>query len=133
MSEFWIYPSFKFFILGFWNLIFIFRIYLGFTPTDFRILDLNPRQSRSSHWGCSEKKGALKNFANFAGEQLCWSLFSIQWQAWKPTTLLKRDSNTCVFLWNLRSFFKNTYFEEHLWTTTSGKHKWEVYAVFVCL
>ena len=36
----------------------------------------------------------------------------------RATTLLKRDSNTSVFLWNLR-IFKNTYFEEHLRTTAS--------------
>ena len=30
--------------------------------------------------------------------RLCWSLFSIMFQAWRPATLLKRDSNTDVFL-----------------------------------
>ena len=29
------------------------------------------------------KKGVLKNFANFAEEQLCWSLFLIKLQAVK--------------------------------------------------
>ena len=62
----------------------------------------------SSHQTCSVKNGVLKNFANFTRKHLCWSLFLI----------LKRDSNTSVFLWNLRKF-KNTYFEEHLRTTAS--------------
>ena len=35
------------------------------------------------------KKSVLKSFINFTGKHLCWSLFS---------TLLKRDSNTDVFL-----------------------------------
>ena len=37
-------------------------------------------------------------------------------QDWVTETLLKRDSKTGVFLWNLRNF-KNTYFEEYLLTT----------------
>ena len=42
-----------------------------------------------------------------------------QISAFRPATLLKRDSNTDVFLWNLRIFMK-TYFEEyHLQATAS--------------
>ena len=47
----------------------------------------------------SVKKGVLKNFANFY-----WNLFLVKLQAWRLATLLKRDSNTDVFLWNLRNF-----------------------------
>ena len=47
---------------------------------------------RSSHWRCSMKRAALKNFAIFTGKHLCWSLFLMQ-----PATLLKRDSDTGVF------------------------------------
>ena len=46
------------------------------------------------------KKGFLKNFANFTGKHLCWNLFLIKLQALRPVTLLKRDPNTDVFLWN---------------------------------
>ena len=46
------------------------------------------------------KKGVLKNFANLTEKHLCWSLFLIKMEAWGPATLLKRDSNTDVFLWN---------------------------------
>ena len=41
------------------------------------------------------KKVVLKNFAVFTGKHLCWSLFLIKWQAWRP-------------------------FEENLWTAASG-------------
>ena len=34
--------------------------------------------SRSSHRGCSVKKGVLKNFANFTGTYLCWSPSGLQ-------------------------------------------------------
>ena len=50
------------------------------------------------------KKGVLKNFANFTGKHLCWSIFLIMLQALNPATFLKRESNTEVFLWNLRNF-----------------------------
>ena len=50
---------------------------------------------RSSHRRCAVKKISVpKNFANFTGKQLCWSLFLIKLQAW---TLLKRTSaKDCV-------------------------------------
>ena len=48
------------------------------------------------------KKGVLRNFANFTGKHLCWSLFLIELQTFKPAALLKIDSNTDVFLWNLQ-------------------------------
>ena len=44
------------------------------------------------------KKVVLKNFANFTGKRLRWSLFLIKLQAPRSATLLKRDSNTDVFL-----------------------------------
>ena len=59
------------------------------------------------------KKAVLKNFAIFTGKQLCWSLFLIKLQAFRLATLLKRDSNTGVFLCILRSFI---YVEKYLRT-----------------
>ena len=50
------------------------------------------------------KKDVLRNFANFIGKHLCRSLFLIGLQAFRPAALLKRDSNTDVFLWNLQNF-----------------------------
>ena len=55
------------------------------------------------------KKGVFKNFANFTVKHLCWSLFLITLQFLKPATLLKRYSNTDVFLWNLWNFQENLY------------------------
>ena len=55
--------------------------------------------NRSVHGKCSVKKGVLKSFANFTGKHLCRSLFLIKLQAWRPKPLLKRNSNTGVFLW----------------------------------
>ena len=51
-------------------------------------------------------KKLLKNFAIFIGKHLCWSLFLIKLEAFRPDC--KKDSNTRVFLWILQSF------QEHL-------------------
>ena len=39
---------------------------------------------RSCHRKYSVKKGALKNFANFGGKYLCWNLFLITFQPFRP-------------------------------------------------
>ena len=68
----------------------------------------------SSHRRCSVTKAVLKNFAIFTGKHLCWSLFFIKLQLWSPAILLKRDSNTGLFLWILPVFSK------HLFRKTSA-------------
>ena len=71
-----------------------------------------------SHQRWSVKKGVHKNFGNFTRKHLSWSLFLIKLQVFRPATLLKRNSNTGVLLWNLQ-IFKNVYFEEYLWASAS--------------
>ena len=51
--------------------------------------------------------GVLKNFAIFRGKCLCWSLVL--------SSYTPEYSNTGVFLWILRSFYKRLFFAEHLW------------------
>ena len=55
-------------------------------------------------WNHQTILAVLKNFAIFLGKHLCWNLFLIKLQALRPATLLKRDSNTGVFLWSLPNF-----------------------------
>ena len=72
--------------------------------------------SKSSRSQIFLKTGVLKKFANFTGKHLCWSLFLIKFQVFRPATLIKRDCNTGVFLWklwNLRKF-KSSSLTEHL-------------------
>ena len=52
-------------------------------------------------------------------KHLWWSFFLIKLQTLRPATLLKRDSNTVVFLWILQNL-KNIYFEDHLQTAASA-------------
>ena len=61
---------------------------------------------RSSRLQMFYKKGVLKNFSSFTEKHLFWSLF---WIKLSPAALLKRDSNTGVFLWILQHF-KNSLF-----------------------
>ena len=56
-----------------------------------------------------KKKAFLKNFAIFIKKHFCWTLFLTNLQAYKPATLLQRDSNTGVFLLILRNFKKNLF------------------------
>ena len=46
---------------------------------------------------------------NSTGKHLCWSLFLMKLQTWRPATLLKRDFNTIVFLWNLKNFLQHLF------------------------
>ena len=59
---------------------------------------------RSSRFLMFFKRDVLKSFTNFAGKDLCWSLFLIKLQTFRPATLLKKDSSTGVFLWNFAKF-----------------------------
>ena len=45
---------------------------------------------------CSVKKGVLKDFVNFLGKHLCWSLFLIKFQAWHQ--FWKTSANDCFAL-----------------------------------
>ena len=50
------------------------------------------------------KKDILRNFGNFTGKHLCWSLFLIELLVFRHAVLSKIVSNTDVFLWNLQNF-----------------------------
>ena len=73
----------------------------------------NSQNFTSSHWRYSVKEGALKNFANLTGNNLCWSLFLIKLQFWGRATLLKKTLHAGSSLWNLKLFSRtsvNVYF-----------------------
>ena len=61
-------------------------------------------KTKSSRSQMFFKNSALKNFAIFKGKYLCWSLILIKLQAFRPATLLKRDSKTGAFLRMLTIF-----------------------------
>ena len=73
------------------------------------------------------KKAVLKDFAMFTGNQLCWSLFIIKLQAFRPTVLLKILQHRC-FPVNVTKFLRRAFFQNickrcfslsyHIW----GRH-----------
>ena len=74
----------------------------------------------SSHRRCSVKKGVLKNFANFTGKHLFWSLFLIKLQAsGLGLQLYQKETPKKAFSCEICEIFKNTYFGKHLRTTAS--------------
>ena len=66
------------------------------------------RNYRSSRSQIFFKIGALKNFANFTGKHLCWSLFLIKLRILKLTNLLRRNSNTGAVRKKLQNFVNFT-------------------------
>ena len=58
----------------------------------------------------------LKNFSIFKEKILCWSLFLNNVAGLRSATLLKKRFQHMCFPMNI---FKNTFFEEHLWTAVS--------------
>ena len=62
----------------------------------------------------------FKNFANFTGKHLCWSLFSIKLQAFRPAAFLKRDSNRC-FPMKFEKFLRHFFTEHFRWLPLAGK------------
>ena len=77
------------------------------------------RKYRRSHRRSSVKKSVLKNFANFTGKHLRWRIFLIMLQAFTLQAFYK-ETPTQVLSCEVWETFKNTYFEEHLKTTSSG-------------
>ena len=60
-----------------------------------------------------KKRYCSKIFTKFIGEHVCWSLFLIKMQAFRPTALLK-NTQTQVFSCEYCETFKNASFEEYL-------------------
>ena len=70
---------------------------------------------RSCHRRCS-KKIVLKIFAKFTGIHLSQSLFLKKVAGLRPAISLKIENLAQVCTYEFCKAFKNTYFEEHLWT-----------------
>ena len=87
---------------------------------------------KSSYRKCSIKKAVLKHLAILIGKHLCWSLFLINLQAYKPTTFLQRDSNTAVFKIFKNTCFKKTPVNDCFWTLLiqSGRYSRAVFRDF---
>ena len=77
------------------------------------------------------KKGVLKNFAIFIGEHLCWSLFLIEFQPFRPANLFKKILQRRCFLVNIVEFLSTVFLIEHLWWlllnySASSSTSWQI-------
>ena len=82
------------------NLVFIAGSRNGFHSELLWKHELNVR---SSHWNSSVKKGVLRNFASFTGKHLCWSLFLIEFQTFRPAALQNLQNFLEHIIWSLRT------------------------------
>ena len=85
-------------------------------------------QNKSSRLNMFFKIGVLKNFANFAGKHLCWSLFLV-----KFLNNFIKGSPTQVFFCEIWKKFKNTFSTEHLkWLLLSKETPAQVFTCEIC-
>ena len=83
------------------------------------VLFLRKRPLVLCHANCSWRKtfkqpliDVLKNFAIFIGKKLCWSLYFIKFQDWRPAFLFKmrlRQQTMLVFFCEYSEVFKNSF------------------------
>ena len=74
---------------------------------------------RSSHWSCCVEKCGLKNFANFLGKHLCWSLFVIA----LPVELhLRKTASIC---------FTSKYYNKWQWRIWTRLDLYRVQSIFL--
>ena len=66
--------------------------------TFFKKIQKQPREVKKQPPERFCKKGALKNFANFTENHLCWRGFFDKVASLHPASFLKKDSNSSVFL-----------------------------------
>ena len=76
---------------------------------------------RSSHRRCSIKKGALRNFAKFAGKQLCQRHFFNKVAGLRTATLLKKSLWHSCFPVNFAKFVRTPFLQSTSGTTASVK------------
>ena len=87
-----------------------YKAYLG--PYQTSKMKTSWRKYKSSHQWCCIKKDVLKNFPNFTGNHLFWSLFLIKLQVFSPAIFYKKMTPIQAF--------SRKICEEHLRMTASG-------------
>ena len=91
---------------------------------------INDKWTRSSRSQIFFKIDIVKIFENLVVKHLCWSLFLIKLEAWMSAVLLKRDSNTGVFLWNMRNFEKHLFYRTLPVAASDGLPNRRIFEIF---
>ena len=81
--------------------------------------------SRSSRPDVFYKKGALRNFAKFAGKYLCQSLFFNKVADLKACNFIKKENLAQVFSCEFSKFLRTPFLTEHLWWLLLKLTSWE--------
>ena len=78
---------------------------VNFVPKDVQRITSHKIAEKYNEQEVFYKKKLLSKISQYSQENICVGVsFLIKMQAFRPTTLLKRDSNTGVFLTMLQKF-----------------------------
>ena len=103
-----------FILLNFEQLLFFFKEMSSSIPMLLVILFAHVGKCSNSRSQIFFKTSVPRNFAIFTGKNLCWSLFLIMFQDWRPVFLFKKRLQRRYFTVNIAIFFKNSFFIEDL-------------------
>ena len=108
------------------GLVFVLRIFLLFSHQW-------TGRNRSSHRGCSVKKGVFRNFAKFTGKHLCQSFFFDKVAVLRPASLLKKRLWHRCFLVNFTEFLRTSFLQNTSgYITPPPEHHHLLYKVNPC-
>ena len=101
----------KFFHMAkYWFFLFVFEKMSSSIPMFLVMLLAHVgKRSNSRYSQMFSKTGVLKNFAIFTGKNLCWSLFLIKFQDWRPTFLFKKRLQRRCFSVNIAKFLRTAF------------------------
>ena len=99
-----------FHIAKFWMFVFfVFEKMSSSIPMFLVMLLAHVGKRSNSRSQMFSKTGVLKNFAIFTGKNLCWSLFLIKFQDWRPTFLFKKRLQRRCFSVNIAKFLRTAF------------------------
>ena len=109
LAKFWI---FLFLFLRKFSLqspCFVFEKISSSIPMWLAMLLAHVGKSSNSRSQMFYKTGALKHFVIFTGKNLCWNLFLIKFQDWRPASLFKKRFQRRRFSSNIAKFLKTAF------------------------
>ena len=110
LAKFWIFFLFLFLRkFSVQSPCFVFEKMSSSIPIWLAMLLAHVEKSSNSHSQMFYKTGALKHFVIFTGKNLCWNLFLIKFQDWRPASLFKKRFQRRRFSSNIAKFLKTAF------------------------
>ena len=97
------------------NVFFVFEKMSSSIPMLLLMLLAHVGKRLNSRSQMFSKTGALKYFAIFTGKNLCWSLFLIKPQDWRPAFLFKKRLQRRHFSLNIAKFLRTAFLLKTCW------------------